>query len=122
MAYANSDFYINNYLIGKQAVITTAFDFYARKASKLLDKYTFGRINAVTEEISMCCCEIAELLFVADNVQSFGKSSESVGGWSVSYSTEAEKNKALNEKCYEIAKNWLSNTNLLYRGVDEYAR
>lgn len=122
--FADKAFYEAEYLQGKQAVITTAFDFYSRKATKIVNQKILGRIKTPTEEVKMCCCEIAELIFEFENASkdvqgnsTAGKASESVSGWSVAYRSEEEMQNALNKKINAVIYAWLSGTGLLYRGL-----
>ena len=58
-AYADSDFYTNEYLQGKNPTISAGFNYYARSASKLIDLYTFGRLEEVediSKDVKFCCC------------------------------------------------------------------
>ena len=119
MNYADETFYKNEYLQGKEAVITTAFDFYARKATKIVNQRTFGNVNTPTIDVKMCTCEIAELIFGYEQVEktSGGKNSESVSGWSVSYKNDNELKTTLDRRIDTAIKSWLSGTGLLYRGL-----
>ena len=119
--FVNEEYYKNEYLCGKEAVIDTAFDFYARQATAEIMRY-IGRNLTNTEIpncVKMCCCEVAERKFTHEKktTDTNGKTSESVGGWRVSYES-AEKSK---EECDESVKSciykWLSGTGLLYRGL-----
>lgn len=115
--YADVEFYLNDY--GRKAnevIPTERFKYYAQKASAEIDRYTFRRIKECTEQISMCCCELAELLYSNEAEQGNPLiSSESVGGYSVSYADLESARKAAAKDKREILKRWLSNE-LLYRG------
>ncbi|MBQ8298163.1 MAG: hypothetical protein IJX77_10325 [Ruminococcus sp.] len=120
-AYADEAYYKDYYLCGKEAVINASFDYYARQASQLIDRYTYDNISGedIPEEVKQCCCELAELMFrdEASELPNTGISSESVQGWSRSYeSTEARKTALAGSQRSCIYK-WLSNTGLLYSGV-----
>lgn len=120
-AYADESFYKTEYLSGKEAVITTAFEYYARQASQIIKQNTYGNVSEdnVPECVKMCCCELAELIFRDESfqAQNCGVSSESVQGWSKSFeSTEARKN-ALQNAQKECIRKWLSDTGLIYCGV-----
>lgn len=121
MIYADEIYYKNTYLAGKQAVITAAYTYYFREASRVLDTLTFGNIKEdnVTDNVRMCCCEIAESLYTSEKEQSksAGKTSESVQGWSASYASGAEQQTALNGKVGDIVTKWLSGSGLLFSGV-----
>lgn len=119
--YADEEFYKNTYLCGKEAVITTAFDYYTRQSSQKIRSYTYGNIdeNNVPECVQMCCCELAELLFRDElsEQQNGGVSSESVQGWSKSYESAENRKSALCNAEKSCIYKWLSGTGLLYAGV-----
>ncbi len=118
--YANNDFYTREYLNGKQAVISPAvFPFYARKASGYIDQFTFGNVDPdnVPDVVKMCCCEIAESLFVFENSPTFnGISSEKVGDISRTYESGESAPRNLANTVKSVAYSWLANTGLMYRG------
>lgn len=117
--YADEDFYKNNYLCGKNAVIDTAFSFYARSATQKIKLYTCDNIDEsdIPECVKMCCCELAERLYSYEQSDNNGVSSESVGGWSKSYESASNKQRNLKADIREIVYKWLSGTGLLYRGL-----
>ncbi|MBP3272606.1 MAG: hypothetical protein J6M17_10345 [Ruminococcus sp.] len=119
--YADENFYASEYLAGKKAVITAAYTYYFREASRIIDVYTFGNVSAedVPDEVRMCCCELAEQIcaYDAEQEDSNGKSAESVQGWSVTYASAAEKKAQLDSRQRDIICKWLSGTGLLYSGV-----
>lgn len=121
MIYADSEFYTNEYLCGKEAVIDTAsFAFYARKASQFIKLYTFDNIpeDNIPECVKMCCCEIAEQIFTTDkSPASTGVSSESVGDMSKSYESASNQAENLDKANKDSIQTWLTGTGLLYRGV-----
>lgn len=90
-----------------------------------LCNFTFSRIkNDVENEhlIKSCICEMCDTIY--DMTLKDGgkvKKSENTDGYSVSYVTERidgqDTEKALENKLYRIAKVYLGNTGLLYRGV-----
>lgn len=121
--YADYDFYTTEYLAGKSAAVTAAdFTFYARSASAIIDRYTHGNINAdsVPEQVKYCCCELAELIHIADTSEAAKKAgiaSESVQGWSQSYENSESRKNVLRVSQKDCIYKWLSNTGLLYSGV-----
>ena len=121
--YADNDFYTNEYLNGKNAVIDTAsFNFYARKATQVIKKYTFYNVdeNNIPECVKLCCCEVAELLYKADNSSaSKGVISERVGDVSKSYENADSQGQALSKNIRSVIRSWLADTGLLYRGVSK---
>ena len=122
ISYADKDFYTNEYLCGKEAVINTAsFDFYARQATQEIKKLAGWNIDEtkIPEVVKFCCCEIAEMIFNTEKqeTQSAGKASETVGSWSISYLNQSEISQLCKDKTKEIVFKWLTATGLLYAGV-----
>lgn len=122
MIYADEIFYNEKYLLGRKPVVTTGFSFYARQASQLIDRYTFGRLSGVEdipEEVQMCCCELAEAEFKREQQQkaSGGKTSEKIGTYSATFGSAKEMDSVAVSKQRSIIMKWLGNTGLCYRGV-----
>lgn len=123
--YADEEFYKGEYLCGRAAVITAAYPYYFREASRIIDRYTFGSIggldgDSIPEEVKMCCCELAEMHFTETTSQaarSVGIASESVQGWSVTYESKTARSEALSAAQGECVKKWLGGMGLLYSGV-----
>ena len=124
MIYADEDFYNEFYLLGRKPVISAGFLFYSRQASQLIDQHTFGRLKNVsedelTEDVKMCCCELAESICVEERSrhQSSEKTSEKIGTYSVTYgdASAAVQTERIMQK--QIINKWLGNTGLLYKGV-----
>lgn len=111
-------FYTEKYLLGRGAALDTAsFPFWERKASQEVRKYTYGNIDesgAISEDVQLCVCEVAELLSRHEKEDS-NIVSETSGKLSTTYKlrTSAEKNMEV----YVVIHSWLSNTGLLYAGV-----
>lgn len=115
--YADYDYYLNDYLHGGDAMSKGDFDFFAVRASKVIERHTFSRIEEVTEAIKSCCCELAECLQSEHSADSqSGKTSESVGGYSVSYASATDRRRESQQEYSRILHLWLGNTGLLYRG------
>ena len=122
MNYADENFYTQSYLCGKEAVITTAFDFYSRKASTVIRTFIGNNIdeNNIPECVRMCCCEIAETLFRYEKLLSgntSGMTSQRIGDLSVNYESAENLRKSQSDEIRQIIYRWLSGTGLLYRGV-----
>lgn len=119
--YADEKFYKEEYLLGRAAVIDTAYPYFFREASRIIDRYTHGNINAenVPDSVKMCCCELAESVFSRDKklTENGGVQSESVGGWSKTYSNENDVQTAFSASCKYVIYKWLGETGLLYSGV-----
>lgn len=102
------------YLSGREAVINAAsFDFYARKATQLINQQTFGNISEITDYITDCCCEVAESFYKQDNDK--GITSEKVGNYSVSKTVKSGAD--YNSDRTGIIREYLLDTGLLYKGV-----
>ncbi len=119
--YADKNFYMEEYLSGKDAVISANYRYFFREASLMINQYTFGNIDPenIPQAVKMCCCELAESIFSRDMVLSKnnGISSESVGGWSVNYASPSDVNSEFKKTVKNIIFKWLADTGLLYRGV-----
>lgn len=119
--YADERFYNEEYLCGKKAVMTTDFPYYARDATQKIRQFTGSNVDKdnVPECVKMCCCEVAELTcgYEKSLAKTGGKSSESVGGWSVSYESREQAAQAHKEQVRACVYKWLSGTGLLYRGL-----
>ncbi len=120
--YADNDFYTDEYLQGRNPTISAGFNYYARNASKIIDLYTFGRLEGVGDipkDVKFCCCELAELIFENETQSrdTGNKTSERIGSYSVSFSSKADSEDAFKSKQYDIVIKWLGNTGLCYRGL-----
>lgn len=120
MIYADREFYWE-YLSGRKPVIRAGFSYYAREASKIIDRYTFNRLAKVTEvpeDVRMCCCELAEQCYRTEKQKKeAGKTSEKVGTYSVTFASGSEQSQADAAEKRGIVMKWLGNTGLCYRGV-----
>lgn len=113
-------FYEDKYLSRREAVLDAAsFKFWERKASNIVRSLTFGNIDEnqeILEEVQMCVCEVAELLYTQkERAKTSDMASEKVGDYSVSYRAQTD-----NERKAEISNvvsEWLADTGLLYCGV-----
>lgn len=129
MMYADYEFYTSQY---RGNVKEPLFSSMVIRASSFLDYYTMGKAkaNAGLYELKMACCalvdkyaEIEALSLAAQESlsggASYGKVSESVGSYSVTYQTPSDfrsQQKELKAELAEIARMYLAGTNLLYRG------
>lgn len=118
--YADSDFYNNSYLCGRAAVIKTAANFYFRESTQKIQLYTGLNVDEtnIPECVKMCCCEVAEKLYSAEqtDITVGSVSSESVGGWSKSYENSGVRKQRLEKEIRRTIYKWLTGTGLLYRG------
>lgn len=121
--YADAAFYEDDYLLRRKPVIKAGFDYYARSASRIMNSLTFGRIDKLeelTDDIRMCCCEMAEHCYTNEKERraAEGKTSEKNGTYSVTYSDKAQSDEDIELKtALHIMNKWLSETGLLYRGI-----
>lgn len=119
--YADEQFYEENYLLGRKAVINTAFPYFSKLASQEIKRFTGSNIDEdnIPECVKMCCCEVAETIYKSEETanEHRGVSSESVGGWSRSYEGTDETMQVMQKNIKSIVYKWLSGTGLLFRGV-----
>lgn len=107
-AYASESYYIGVYLCGREPDISAAFDFYAMQATSLMKRYILDNVdeNDIPEEVKMCCCELAENIFKAEqDGGTQGVSSESVGGWSKSYESSDIRRQNADRTVHDIVYN-----------------
>lgn len=125
MIYANYVFYKDDFLLGRKPIIAeNDFNFYANKASRLIDKATYGKAEiayneptsetSIRETLGCCCCELAEMYYKRDNEKQ-DIVSEKVGEFSVSYNHQADID--FNKLINFVIRTHLANTGLLYCGV-----
>lgn len=129
--YADYEFYTSGYLLGKFPVVPEeSFPYWEREARMQIDSYTFGRIGSLPEspeEVKLCTCAVAEVLYQADKAKAEQQESGLAGplsSWSndgqsgtvdLSNSTLTETGK-MKEVRRRIAQ-YLCNTGLMYRGL-----
>lgn len=116
---------------GGTLIPETSFITFERRARVLLDYFTFNRIQVdatlITAIIKDCLCEMMECNYnlEQEKINNDGKliSSETIDKHSVTYAiSDIEKNAVDRTqidkvKYYNIAKTYLGNTGLLYRGI-----
>ena len=129
--YADYQYYITQYLFGRESAIPEeGFSFWEKQAAKEIDKYTMGRVRAlksnIPNEVKECTCEIAELLYTA-NLLSEEAVKQGAAGLLTSYSNDGESGsydmsvsvyteEGKQKKIRRIISTGLSYTGLLYRG------
>ena len=127
--YVDFTYYRDSF--GGATIPETSFNKYLRKATTFVDNVTFNRLTGesviITDNIKNCLCEMMELNFSLDTkeIETEGNiiSSETVDGHSVTYAigdiekNEVDKNQLNKVKYYNIVREYLSNTDLLYRGI-----
>lgn len=135
--YADYDYYITGYLLGKSpAVPEKLFSYWEKQARTEIDALTCGRLQdnppLVSENVKDCVCAVAELMYKADSIseQAF---QEGAAGPLSSYSNDGESGTfALDQSIYtesgkkaeiqRLAYRYLGRTGLLYSGVPLYRR
>ena len=139
MPYADHTYYTQSYR-GQRIKEEEIFLMYAERASEYIDMVTFDRLSGgvpeeFSEKVRKCCCAIAEAL--ADYVDysgstptgsgKSGKASETIGKYSVSYTTAAHTisgllygtSAGLQDYLWSICIRYLGSTGLMYRGCGD---
>ena len=107
------------------------FPKYERRSRVFIDDITFNRLKddntLIDDTVKECLCEIMECNYKLDQeeAETGGKliSSETIDQHSVTYAVsdieknEVDKSRINFTKLYNIARQYLGNTGLLYRGV-----
>ena len=87
-----------------------AFYLWEKRAVAAINRFTARNIAECSDEnAKMCICEVAELLY--ERAGRDGIVSENNDGYSIRYETGKAE-----EDIYAVAKKWLSDSGLLYRG------
>lgn len=135
--YVDFDYYKSTY--GGSLVTSTDFNKYELKARIVMDNYTLKEKLTIkllegskyVDNIKMAMCEIIDNLFrtdelikkstQADNAFALGITSESVKDHSVSFDSKSLKSNEIKAQSqnenYNLMKNYLGITGLLYRGL-----
>ena len=116
--YTDYAYYQNTYK--GDLIPSDKFEFYSRKATQYIKLNTFERVNEleIPDEVKMCCCELAEVEYKADNAsKAEGITSEKVGEYSVSYESSESIKENKQKEMSNVLRLWLLNTGLLYRGL-----
>jgi len=122
MAYADYEFYKNVFYGG--VLTEDNFRPLAERASEYIDYITLGRAvkNAELPQVKKCCCALAELYQITERAKAAASSeegelkSETVGGWSQSFTTGADYATEYEGQLLKTARVYLEATGLLYRG------
>ena len=129
--YADYGYYISSYLLGRDPIVPDLiFPYWEKQAERVLNQHTHSRLVAdcglITDEVRDCTCELTELLYQADQraqqdaaqggpLQSYSNDGES-GTFALAESIYTESGKQ--KKIREIIRRHLSDTGLLYAGVE----
>ena len=129
MAYADYEYYISEYLLGKTPTVPeTEFPYWEKQAEAEVNSLTFCRLKGmIVDEVKDCTCAIVELLYRAHSVSeqafqaggagplaSYSNDGES-GTYDLSQSVYTESGKRAEIK--RLVYKYLGNTGLLYAGV-----
>lgn len=117
--WADYEYYVDKYLCFRDGVIPSdEFAYYERKAEFEVNRYVGTDIDYVSDNLKLCCCEVAELLYRSDKSGiSTGVTSEHTGDLSVSYESAEARTKSLVKDIRSCVYRYLADTGLLYRGV-----
>ena len=123
--YADAQYYNKDYLCGRDSKIpNNEFKYWARLASAELQLRTFGRLDNLIEypeEVKMCCCEVAEKLYLSESVKDENgliQQSYSNDGDSGTYKVDELSEEAVRNNIDSAVNKWLGRTGLLYLGGD----
>ena len=130
--YADHDYYLSGYLLGRDPVIAEhVFPYWEKQARAVVDAYTFDRlkndVSLITVEVKDCVCAIAELLCKCSSLADASLQEGAAGplasysndGQSATYNltesiyTESGKKAEIRRLIYQ----YLGSTGLLYAGV-----
>lgn len=125
LQYANYSYYTKQFG-GDLFTESACFDALAKRASRIVNQYTFGRIEV--EELDRrpygtavkdCVCMIAEKLeTIKRESEESTVSSETVGNRSVTYRADKKRSdQEIETLIYNIVCNQLATTGLLYAGI-----
>lgn len=137
MIYADFPYY-QDFYCGTSVTDAAAFRTAAARASEYMDSVTFGRLvgsvpEQFEEQVKNCCCALAEAWAMFLDVKSGmlaggkgAKTAETIGKYSVSYSTPTDviaalldgSTSGLQNYMHRICMQYLGHTGLLYRGCD----
>lgn len=129
MGYIDLDYYKTTF--GGSLIPDTDFAKCERLARVSIDNFTFNRLKndntLITDDVKECLCVMMEKAYSINQEEAAteGKiiSSESVDGHSIGYAisdyekNEIDKSRITKLKLYNIAKDYLAMTGLLYRGL-----
>lgn len=122
--YTDKAFYSEKYLQGRSEVIPSSeFPYWSMQASAEIRERTFGTVDqleTVPDDVQICCCEVAEKLYLYDAakdnngmiLQSYGND-----GDTGTYKTDDYSQEKVAAAVDGIIQRWLLHTGLLYCGV-----
>ena len=118
--WVDYEFYAVKYLCFREGVIPREeFEYYERRAEFEIKRYIgMNEIYEITDNLKLCCCEVAELLCKSDKSGiTSGIVSEHTGDLSVSYESAETRAKSLARDIRSCVYKYLADTGLLYRGI-----
>ena len=125
--YASYSYYTDHFL--GTLVASADFDALEKRAAKHVDRLTFNRVADIVEADDdedtvdaikdAVCAVVDELQTQADSGYDKAIQSESVGGHSVSYVDNPDRNRTQFEKIKLAARLWLESTYLMFPGFYE---
>ena len=139
MPYADHTYYTQSYL-GRRIKEEETFLMYAERASEYIDMVTFDRLSGgvpeeFAEKVQKCCCASAEALadyvdYSGSTPTGSGKASETIGKYSVSYTTAEQTisgllygtSAGLQDYLRSICIRYLGSTGLMYRGCGDVCK
>lgn len=123
--YADTEFYKNQFLLGRAPKIPDAeFPYWVMLASGEIRQRTFNRVDSldkIPDEVGMCCCELAEKMYSVESVKDEnGMILKSYGndGETGTYKTDDLSESGVRRSITRIVRKWLGNTDLMYCGVE----
>lgn len=127
MVFANTDFYQNEYLQGRTEIIPlTEFLFWAEQATQRINRRGMSEDSLIEifdncpmdtmTRLGKATCDLAETLYRDETARGTpgepAKKAESVGGYSVSYSSEKLTTRQINAVTRDTVNSWLFGTSL----------
>lgn len=120
--YADRRYYYETYH-GLKLKDDDSFGYWMIQATSEIRNHTFCRVDRmenIPDEVQMCCCEVADKLYVADSargesgmlLQSYGNDGETG-----TFKTDELSEDGVQKSIYGIIRKWLINTGLMYCGV-----
>lgn len=111
--YVDYEFYKNTF---GGRVLEIDFTRLEIQASSIVDYHTFNRITEVDDKVKFAVCELIDHLKQLEDTGGKEVSSESVGGHSITYTTNSNIQDPIKKKQRDIVLKYLGNTGLMYRG------
>ncbi len=106
-------FYLSEFCCGGEATLPSGeFDKFVKRAKLRISGLGVNFISEFEEEIKLCICEVAEVIYAA--AKSANVKAESIDGYSVTF----EDSNNINKKVKNIVVTRLANTGILYAGVE----